>query len=102
MELAKITSKGQITLPINIRRALKLNDGDKVAFVEANGQFILANPSMLALRQAQDAFAGFAEENDLQTDEDVVALVKEIRAERGRWPIRGRAPHPSARDSRFR
>ncbi len=54
MELAKITSKGQITLPINIRRALKLNDGDKVAFVEANGQFILANPSMLALRQAQD------------------------------------------------
>ena len=84
MELAKITSKGQITLPINIRRALKLNDGDKVAFVEANGQFILANPSMLALRQAQDAFAGFAEENDLQTDEDVVDLVKEIRAERGR------------------
>ena len=53
-------------------------------FVEANGQFILANPSMLALRQAQDAFAGFAEENDLQTDEDVVALVKGIRAERGR------------------
>ena len=39
---------------------------------------------MLALRQAQDAFAGFAEENDLQTDEDVVDLVKEIRAERGR------------------
>ena len=31
MELAKITSKGQITLPISIRRALKLNDGDKVA-----------------------------------------------------------------------
>ena len=84
MELAKITSKGQITLPINIRRALKLNDGDKVALVEANGQYILANPSMLALRQAQDAFTGFAEENDLQTDEDVVALVKEIRAERGR------------------
>ena len=84
MELAKITSKGQITLPINIRRALKLNDGDKVAFVEVNGQFILVNPSMLALRQAQDAFAGFAEENDLQTDDDAVALVKEIRAERGR------------------
>ena len=29
MELAKITSKGQITLPISIRRALKLKDGDK-------------------------------------------------------------------------
>ena len=84
MELAKITSKGQITLPISIRRALKLNVGDKVAFVEVNGQFILANPSMLALRQAQDAFAGFAEENDLNDEQDVVALVKEIRAEKGR------------------
>jgi AbrB family looped-hinge helix DNA binding protein len=37
MELAKITSKGQITLPIAIRRTLKLNDGDKVAFVEREG-----------------------------------------------------------------
>lgn len=34
MELAKITSKGQITLPISIRRALHLKDGDKVAFIE--------------------------------------------------------------------
>lgn len=84
MELAKITSKGQITLPINIRRALKLNDGDKVAFVESNGQFILTNPAMLALRQAQDAFAGFAEENGLESDEDIVAMVKEVRAERER------------------
>lgn len=82
MELAKITSKGQITLPIQIRRALKLNDGDKVAFVESNGQFVLVNPAMLALRQAQEAFAGFAEENGLETDEDIVAMVKEIRAER--------------------
>ncbi len=84
MELAKITSKGQITLPISIRRALKLNDGDKVAFVECNGQFVLTNPAMLALQQAQDAFSGFAEENNLQTDEDVVALVKEVRKERER------------------
>ena len=82
MELAKITSKGQITLPINIRRALRLKDGDKVAFVEMNGQYVLANPTMLALRQAQEAFAGFAEENGLENEDDVVNLVKEIRAER--------------------
>lgn len=42
----------------------------------------ITSPSMLALHQAQDAFAGFAEENNLKTDEDIVALVKEIRAER--------------------
>ena len=82
MELAKITSKGQITLPISIRRALKLKDGDKVAFVEQNGQYVLTNPAMLAIQQLQDAFAGFAEENGLETEDDVVDLVKEIRAER--------------------
>jgi len=84
MELAKITSKGQITLPINIRRALKLNDGDKVAFIEVDGQYMLANPAMLALRQAQEAFSGFAEENNLKSDDDIVAMIKEIRAERER------------------
>lgn len=82
MELAKITSKGQITLPVSIRRALRLKDGDKVAFVEMNGQYVLANPTMLALRQAQEAFSGFAEENGLEDEDDVVNLVKEIRAER--------------------
>lgn len=82
MELAKITSKGQITLPINIRRALKLKDGDKVAFVETNGQYVLANPTMLALRDAQNAFDGLAEELGLTSEDDVVKLVKEIRAER--------------------
>ncbi len=82
MELAKITSKGQITIPISIRRALKLKDGDKVAFIEQNGQYVLTNPTMLAIQQLQDAFDGFAEENGLETEEDVVALVKEMRAER--------------------
>lgn len=82
MELAKITSKGQITLPISIRRALKLKDGDKIAFLEQNGQFVLANPTMFAIRQLQRDFEGFAEENNLSTEDDVVAMVKQIRAER--------------------
>ena len=84
MELAKITSKGQITLPISIRRALSLKDGDKIAFVEMNGQYVLANPTMLAVKQLQSAFTGFAEENGLESEDDVVALVKEIRAERAK------------------
>ena len=81
MELAKITSKGQITLPISIRRSLKLNDGDKVAFIESNGQYILVNPTALALRQAQEAFSGFAEENQLKSVDDVVAMIHAVRAE---------------------
>ena len=33
MELAKITSKGQITIPASIRKLLGVKDGDKVLFV---------------------------------------------------------------------
>jgi len=79
MELAKITSKGQITLPINIRKALNLRDGDKVAFIENNGQYILVNPVLLAIREVQDSFYGEAERLNLNNEEDVVDLVKDVR-----------------------
>ena len=32
MELAKVTSKGQITIPLMIRKKLQLKTGDKVFF----------------------------------------------------------------------
>ena len=79
MELAKITSKGQITLPINIRKALNLRDGDKVAFIEKNGQYILVNPVMLAIREVQDNFYGEAERLGLEDVDDVVNMVKDVR-----------------------
>ena len=82
MELAKITSKGQITLPINIRRKLNLQDGGKVAFIEQEGTYKIVNPLRLAIENAQNAFEGEAERLGLQTEEDVVALVKDVRKKR--------------------
>jgi len=35
MPTAKVTSKGQITIPIEVRKALKLKAGDKINFFEA-------------------------------------------------------------------
>ena len=81
MELAKITAKGQITLPLEIRKKLGVKDGDKVVFLEQDGRIIVENSAMLALRSAQEAFAGEAERLGLKTSEDVAALVKEMRRE---------------------
>ena len=81
MELAKITSKGQITLPSSIRRNLNLKDGGKVAFVEQDGVYTIVNPLSLAIENAQKAFEGEAERLGLKTEEDVVDLVKEVRKE---------------------
>jgi AbrB family looped-hinge helix DNA binding protein len=82
MELAKITSKGQITLPIGIRKKLHLKDGDKVAFIDMDNQIVVANPISIAIKNVQEAFAGEAERLDLKDEDDVVALVKEVRRNR--------------------
>lgn len=82
MEVAKITSKGQITIPIDIRRKLGVKEGDKVLFVENQGRIIMMNSSMEALRKAQAAFDGEAERIGLENEDDVVAMISELRRER--------------------
>ncbi len=82
MEIAKVTSKGQITIPIAIRKSLGVREGDKVLFVEQNGQIVLMNSSMDALRRAQIAFAGEAERAGLRDEDDVVQMMRAFRQER--------------------
>ncbi|MDD3410436.1 MAG: AbrB/MazE/SpoVT family DNA-binding domain-containing protein [Eubacteriales bacterium] len=82
MEIAKITSKGQITIPVAIRKALGVKDGDKVLFVQDGGKITLVNASLDALFEAQKAFQGVADELGIKDEQDVVKMVKEIRAER--------------------
>jgi len=82
MELAKITTKGQITIPVQIRRLLNLKDGDKVVFMKDGNKVIMENSTKLAIKEAQTSFAGLAEELGLKTDEDVINLCREVRKEK--------------------
>ena len=41
MTSATITSKGQVTIPAEVRRKLSLKSGDKVAFYLENGRVVL-------------------------------------------------------------
>lgn len=82
MDVAKVTSKGQITIPIDIRRKLGVKEGDKILFIEERGRVVMLNSSMEALRKAQLAFAGEADRLGLQDEDDVAAMVAEIRRER--------------------
>ncbi len=81
MELAKITMRGQITIPKEIRSRLGVKDGDKVIFFEENGRIIMDNAAMIALKSAQDAFVGEAERLGLKTEQDVIDMVKDVRRE---------------------
>jgi AbrB family looped-hinge helix DNA binding protein len=82
MELAKITLRGQITIPIAIRKKLGVKDGDKVVFIEENGRVIIENSVMVALKDVQEAFRGEAERLGLKNEQDVVTMIKEIRREK--------------------
>jgi bifunctional DNA-binding transcriptional regulator/antitoxin component of YhaV-PrlF toxin-antitoxin module len=89
MELAKITTCGQITLPVGIRKKLGVTDSDQVIFGEENGRVVIENTFLVELKQVQDVFRGEAKRLGLKTEQDVVDLVKEVR--RQRWEERNAA-----------
>jgi len=81
MEVAKITSRGQITIPIDIRKKLGVRAGDKVIFLEDQGRIVIANAAKIAFANMRQAFSGEAERLGLKDEQDVVALVDEVRKE---------------------
>lgn len=81
MEIAKVSSKGQITIPAEIRKKLNLKEGDKVLFLEENGKIILLNAGYVAIKEAQEVMRQEAEKIGLKSEEDVLKLTKEVRKE---------------------
>jgi len=81
MDVARITTKGQITIPVEIRRKLNLKEGDKIIFLEQDGRIYFENAALLAFTRIQDAMAGEAEKAGFKSPEDVNDYVKEIRKE---------------------
>lgn len=57
MSTSTVTSKGQITLPRDVRQALGLGVGDKVDFVKVEGGFKLV-PLRKDVRGLKGKFAG--------------------------------------------
>ncbi|MCM1084289.1 MAG: AbrB/MazE/SpoVT family DNA-binding domain-containing protein [Clostridium sp.] len=81
MEVAKVSSKGQITIPISVRNKLKLKAGDKIVILEENGRFYFDNSAVLAFKRVEDAFAGEAKNAGFSTEEEMQDYMKEIRKE---------------------
>ncbi len=82
MELAKVTTKGQITIPKSIRELLDLKEGSKIIFIQKGEDIVIQNSAMIALEKIQKAFEGEAERLGLETEEDVVEMIKEFRKNR--------------------
>jgi AbrB family looped-hinge helix DNA binding protein len=79
MNLARVSSNGQITVPVEIRRFLKVKEGNKLLFMRKdNGEVVVSNASLFALQEAQEAFAGVAEAIGY-TEEDILEDIMRMR-----------------------
>jgi len=75
MNLAKVSANGQITVPVEIRRALKLKEGDKILFMKKkNGEIVVNNTSLVAIKEAQEAVAG----SDYK-EEEILSDIMQLR-----------------------
>ena len=76
-----VTRKGQITLPIDIRRALNLNEGDRVA-VEQHGETVLLRRATSVAARTAGILAQYRLPRPLSAEEEReafgVAVAEEV------------------------
>jgi AbrB family looped-hinge helix DNA binding protein len=58
MELAKITSKGQVTIPKNIRELMGLDIGDQIAFLVEDGKVLIIKANVVLDLKENDGEKG--------------------------------------------
>ncbi|MBF1007252.1 MAG: AbrB/MazE/SpoVT family DNA-binding domain-containing protein [Lachnospiraceae bacterium] len=78
---AKVMSKGQVTIPKDIREILGVSCGDRITFIVENGSVRLINSAVYAMQILQAQMADEAEKTGLNSDDAVMEMVKEIRSE---------------------
>lgn len=78
---AKVMSKGQVTIPKNVREALGIKTGDRVTFIVNNGQVTIMNSTLYALQRLQSQMSGEAEKAGFKSEKDVIDWISKSRHE---------------------
>ena len=78
---AKVMSKGQVTIPKDVREILGVSTGDRVTFIVEGTSVRIVNSAVYAMQILQNEMAGEAERAGLTSEEDVMALVNDLRSE---------------------
>lgn len=80
MEIAKISTKGQVTLPIDVRRKLDLKEGDHLLISEENGRYYIENAKHVQSILSERAYAYSSESVEAKLDEaDLQAAETDVR-----------------------
>ena len=81
VDTAKVMAKGQVTIPKDVRDILGVASGDRVTFVVEGNTVRIVNSAVYAMQMLQQEMAGEAARTGLDSEDDVMALVKELRNE---------------------
>ena len=78
---AKVMSKGQVTIPKDIREILGVTSDDRITFIVEGNTVRIVNSAIYAMELLQKEMSGEAARTGLISDDDVITLVKELRNE---------------------
>lgn len=81
MDNAKVMAKGQITIPKDVRDVLGVSSGDRVTFIVEGSTVRMVNSAVYAMQMLQQDMAGEAARAGLTSEDDVSALIREMRSE---------------------
>lgn len=78
---AKVMTKGQVTIPKDVREVLGVTSGDRISFIVEKNTVRIVNSAVYAMQVLQQEMEKDAEQASLYSEDDVMALVKELRDE---------------------
>ena len=81
VEFTKISSKGQVVIPQNIREGMKLKPGTPLAVIEKNGAILLKKIEMPKIKSWEDTTKPFREAAKKSgfTRSDLDRIIEEVK-----------------------
>ncbi len=73
MATATVTSKGQVTIPIEIRRLLELKPGDKITFVAGGGRGVRIYAKNQSVKRLKGMFGKFPRTVSIEEMNEAIA-----------------------------
>lgn len=80
---ARVMSKGQVTIPKNVRSVLGIESGDRVTFIVEGSTVRVVNSAVYAMMRFQEQMRGKADEAGFMSEDDIAEWITRSRKEEG-------------------
>ena len=73
---AKVMSKGQVTIPKEVRNILNVSTGDHITFICEKGRVVIMNSAIYAMKLFQE---GMKDVSDTISEDEINTIVSDMR-----------------------